>query len=133
MDRITFIIFITTTFLITGCTQQPIQYVERNDLLKSMIYTHRHLVELGFNPDRTSQLPRKQLLEQSHCDLIRRHVVYTETPQSHCKNTNIAVQTCLRHFHQCIGQCSTAKRLCKPCERNAINCLTDARLSNEKS
>lgn len=134
MDRITFIVFITTTFLITSCTQQPIQYVERNDLLKSMIYTQRHLVELAYNPDRSSQLPRKQLLEQSHCDLIHRQVVYTAIRQSQCKNTNTAAQTtCISRFHQCIGQCSNAKRLCKPCERKAINCLHDTRLSHEKS
>jgi hypothetical protein len=117
-----FIIFILTIFSISNCAQLPSIYVDHNSLIKSMIYTQRHLVEISYS-DGTADSARKQLLEQSHCDLINRQVVYSKTLNAQCAPLDTKTQACTVGFHNCIGQCASAKRLCNQCERRAINCL----------
>ena len=63
--------------ILSACAQQPSignTGVDRLSLLKSMMYTNQHLVEIGFG-DRHVSEERKQLLLQSYCDLERRDML----------------------------------------------------------
>ena len=106
--------------LLFACQSQSI-IPERADLIRSMIYTHRHLVIHQLNNPEPSW--RYKLLVQSHCDLIKRGIVTASKTQA-CLNTlETSTERCMAEFHTCISQCATLKQRCKLCENQAQICL----------
>lgn len=106
--------------LLFACQSQPI-IPERADLIRSMIYTHRHLVTHQLNNAEPSW--RYRLLVQSHCDLIKRDIVTAPKTQA-CLNTlATGNERCMAEFHTCISQCATFKQRCELCENQAQICV----------
>ena len=121
--KLNIFIFITSIFFITACAQLSNTPVDTASLVKSMLYTQRHLIEVNYHSPATHNTDRKTLLEQSHCDLIDRKMIHTNLP-IHCPVIDIKNQACIALFHQCIGRCKSYRQNCMRCEIKTINCLS---------
>ena len=120
--KLNIFIFITSIYFITACMQLSNTPVDTASLVKSMLYTQRHLIEVNYNTKAAHNTDRKTLLEQSHCDLIDRKMIHTNLP-IHCPVIDIKNQACIALFHQCIGRCKSYRKNCMRCEIKTINCL----------
>lgn len=113
---------------LTACSQNPPTnppQVDRASLIRSMTYTHRHLLEQQFGPQIEEQ-GRGQILLQSHCDLVKRSVVQTAPLPAVCEpSVPLDAQACIARFHRCVGACGTFMRDCPVCERKAARCLEE--------
>jgi hypothetical protein len=120
------LIALFSILVLTACSQNPPTNppkVERFSLIRSMTYTHRHLLEQQLGAELGKQ-DSEQILLQSHCDLIKRGVVRTEPLPESCQPlAPQEVQICIAEFHRCIGSCGTFMRDCPPCEKRAERCL----------
>lgn len=112
---------------LTACSQNPptnLPTVDRPSLIRSMTYTHRHLLEQQLGP-RTEEQGSGPILLQSHCDLIRREVVSSELPPKCEPKPGLEQQACVAKFHRCIGQCPTFMKECPLCEQKSEQCLEE--------
>jgi len=111
---------------LTACNQNPPTNppeVDRPSLIRSMTYTHRHLLEQHLGPQ-IGEEGGGQILLQSHCDLIRRGVVQTEPLPALCEpSVSLDALACIARFHRCVGACGTFMSDCPVCERKAERCL----------
>jgi len=109
-----------------ACSQNPPTNppeVDRSSLIRSMTYTHRHLLEQQLGPQ-IGEEGSGQVLLQSHCDLIKRGVVQTEPLPALCDSSiSHDAQACIAQFHRCIGACPSYMKDCPVCERKAERCL----------
>lgn len=124
-------IFITSIFFITACTQLSNRPVDTASLVKSMLYTQRHLIEVIYNSQVTGNIKRKMLLEKSHCDLIDRKVVYANQAIN-CPISDLNSRACIALFHQCIGLCKSYRENCIHCETQTIHCLSSKEIDIAK-
>lgn len=117
-----------TIFLLTACSQFPVHtQVDRASLIRSMFYTHRHLLEIELGEQTQANENQRSLLLQSHCDLIRRGIVHADQPPAVCQSpAGDLVRQCVAEFHHCIGSCGTFKSNCPSCEYYADQCLDQA-------
>lgn len=106
--------------------------IDRSQLIISMSYTQRQLLNILLNPlDNTQskhklQRQRHKLLLSSHCDLIRRNIVHTPVNYPACHTVKQSNRFCINDFHHCIAKCPSFKRDCPPCEKQALQCLTES-------
>ena len=102
--------------------------VDRDNLIISMTYTQRQLLDISLNSllneNNESLLKRRELLLNSHCDLIRRNVVHAKADYPACPKSQQDNRFCISDFHQCIAKCPSFKRNCPPCEQQALQCLS---------
>ena len=102
--------------------------VDRDNLIISMTYTQRQLLNIllnsPLNEQNESLHKRRGLMLSSHCDLIRRNIVHAATDYPACHDSQQDNRFCISDFHQCIAKCPSFKRDCPPCEQQALQCLT---------
>lgn len=124
-------ITIIATLLLTSCKQLPTTSteVEHHSLLRSMTYTHRHLLEFKLGNAPKQNEDRQHLLVSSHCDLIDRRMVYVANNPPSCPVLTNTEQACIASFHRCIGIYPTFKKECLSCEAQATQCLDNASLN----
>jgi hypothetical protein len=122
----TTLIVLFSILALTACSQNPPTNppkVDRPSLIRSMAYTHRHLLAQQFG-GQIGEQGSGQVLLQSHCDLITRGVVQTEPLPSLCEPpASLEAQACIARFHRCVGACDTFMGDCPVCERKAVQCL----------
>ena len=127
-------IFIFFALALSACaspeqTRRFYSNVDRPDLIISMSYTQRHLLNILLNPldnkqsKQKLQIQRHELLLSSHCDLIRRNIVHTPADYPACHAVKRNKRSCINDFHHCIAKCPSFKRDCPPCEKKAMQCL----------
>ena len=101
--------------------------IDRPELIISMSYTQRQLLNILLNPldnnQSELQIQRRELLLSSHCDLIRRNIVHTPADYPACHAVKRNKRSCINDFHHCIAKCPSFKRDCPPCEKKAMQCL----------
>lgn len=105
--------------------------IRRLSLIRSMAYTHQHLLEQHLLEQHLgAQIGEEgsgQVLLQSHCDLIRRGVVQTAPLPALCApSVPHEAQGCIAWFHRCVGACGTFMSDCPVCEPKAARCLDRA-------
>ena len=129
MKIISVLITLFSILALTACSQNPPTNppeVDRSSLIRSMSYTHRHLLEQQLGPQ-IEEEGSGQVLLQSHCDLIKRGVVQTEPLPALCDpSVPLDAQVCIADFHSCIGACGTFMSDCPVCEPKAARCLDRA-------
>jgi len=134
------IFLICFILLFTGCTnqQQSKSRVDNISLLRSMTYTHRHLLDIELTTNAQEEKVRYDALLQSHCDLIDRDFVNVNHGSPSLCQTLLKenLQQCTTHFHRCVGKCPTYKENCTSCEKKLQSCLheniTDPQVSFNK-
>ena len=121
------IFLISFVLFLTGCTnqQQSSSRVDNISLLRSMTYTHRHLLDIELASSPQEEQIRYESLLQSHCDLIDRDFVNVNNGSpSQCQILAQAnTQQCTTRFHRCVGKCPNYKENCTSCETQLQNCL----------
>ncbi len=127
--KITYVLISLFSMLVlTACSQNPPTnppQVDRASLIRSMTYTHRHLLEQQLGAQ-TGEQGSGPILLQSHCDLIKRGVVQTKPLPALCEpSVSLDAQACIARFHRCVGACGTFMRDCPVCERKAARCLEE--------
>ncbi|MEH6358602.1 MAG: hypothetical protein V7745_06405 [Pseudomonadales bacterium] len=126
MKVISSIITLLLILALTACSQNPVSgtpEVDHPSLIRSMAYTHRHLLEQRLGPQ-IEEEGSEQILLQSHCDLIRRGVVQTNPLPALCKPpVSHDAEVCIARFHRCVGACGTFMKDCPVCEPKAALCL----------
>jgi len=97
--------------------------VDRISLIRSMAYTHRHLLDQKLDP-KVGDKSSEQVLLKSHCDLIKRWVVHKAPLPDVCqRDASLETQVCIAKFHRCVGACGTFMSDCPVCEKKAARCL----------
>ena len=127
-------IFLFIALGITSCKQLPNAsvHVDLPSQIRSMMYTHRNLLEFQFGSASLKSEQRHQLLIRSYCDLIDRHTVYAKHKPALCQVViGLDRQKCIAAFHRCINTCPTFKLRCPTCETQAMHCLKEANLDRE--
>lgn len=125
MKIISTLITLFSILALTACSQNPVSglpEIDRLSKIRSMTYTHRHLLEQHLSPQ-LGDLSSGDVLMQSHCDLIRRGVVDSGLPSQCEPEPSIEQQACVARFHRCVGECPTFLKDCPVCERKALKCL----------
>lgn len=145
MKLSTWIIFIFLVIGLNACanqghTKRSHLTIDRPELIISMSYTQRQLLDILLNPPSSGQGKKDPLLTQqhewfikrralfiaSHCDLIHRDIVYASIDYPACHSFKRINRLCISDFHHCIATCPSFKRDCPPCEQKAMQCLTDS-------
>ena len=119
-------VFLFIALMITSCKQLPdtSPYVDLPSQIRSMMYTHRNLLELKLDSTSLKSEQRHQLLMISHCDLIDRRMVYAKNKPNFCQAAlNVDSLNCIAAFHHCINACPLFMRHCPTCETQVIRCL----------
>lgn len=125
MKIISTLITLFSILALTACSQNPVSgppTLDRLSEVRSMTYTHRHLLEQQLGPQ-LGDISSGGVLMQSHCDLIRRGVVDSELPAQCESEPSLEQQACMAKFHRCVGVCPTFLKDCPVCERKAELCL----------
>lgn len=121
------IFLISFVLLLTGCTsqQQSNSRVDNISLLRSMTYTHRHLLDIELASSPQEEKVRYDSLLQSHCDLIDRNFVNVNngSPDQCQILAQANTQQCTTRFHRCVGSCPSYKDNCTSCEEQLQSCL----------
>lgn len=142
MKLSTRIIFIFLVIGLNACANQGHAKrfhlnIDRPELIISMSYTHRQLLDILLNSPSSEQSEKDPLLTQrralfiaSHCDLIHRDIVYASIDYPVCHSFKRINRFCISDFHHCIATCPSFKRDCPPCEQKAMQCL--AKSDNNK-
>jgi len=124
----TSLIVLFSILALTACSQNPPTNppeVDRSSLIRSMAYTHRHLLEQHLGPQ-IGEEGSGQVMLKSHCDLIKRGVVQTKPLPALCDpSVPLEAQACIARFHRCVGACGTFMKDCPVCERKAVRCLEE--------
>ena len=118
--------FLFIALIITSCKQLPdtSTHVDLPSQIRSMMYTHRNLLELKLDSTSLKSEQRHQLLMTSHCDLIDRRMIYAKNKPEFCQVViNAYSRKCIAAFHRCINACPMFLRHCPTCENQAIRCL----------
>lgn len=142
MKLSTRIIFIFLVIGLNACANQGHAKrfhlnIDRPELIISMSYTQRQLINILLNPlsNRQSEknpfltqhheqlIKRRALFIASHCDLIHRDIVYASIDYPACHSFKRINRFCISDFHHCIATCPSFKRDCPPCEQKAMQCL----------
>ena len=119
-------VFLFIALITTSCKQLPdtSPYVDLPSQIRSMMYTHRNLLELKLDSTSLKSEQRHQILMTSHCDLIDRRMVYAKNKPEFCQVAiNVDSRKCIAAFHLCIKACPMFLRHCPTCENQAIRCL----------
>ncbi len=112
--------------LLSACTHTPTTEVDRLSLIRSMVYTQRHLLEMELTEQR--EPARYQVLVVSYCDLIDRGVIEISEIPKQCDGNfkgadHYKIRSCAAEFHRCIANCDSRSNRCLACEQNTTACL----------
>ncbi|MBL1293184.1 MAG: hypothetical protein COB61_004855 [Thiotrichales bacterium] len=114
--------------LLAACSHTTTTEVDRLSLLRSMIYTQQHLLEIELTEDRESD--RYAILLNSYCDLTDREMIDVNETPAQCKvERSVQKNICVAKFHRCISSCDSHFLYCSACEQKAMLCLAGSRPS----
>lgn len=127
-------IILSLSLLLGSCaTQTPnrVIAVDRNSLLKSVIYTQRKLVSDAAINGNIGTEPSTQALLLSYCDLIKRKAVKSADIKR-CQTPLSAIASqCSARFHLCLRPYKTLNQDAPACEHQLHRCLqNDTQLIN---
>ena len=112
--------------LLSGCAHTPNTEVDRLSLIRSMVYTQRHLLEMELTEQHDPT--RYHTLVMSYCDLIDRGAIEVSQIPKQCDGNfkgadHYKIRLCTAEFHRCIASCETRSTQCRACELQAASCL----------
>ena len=106
---------------LSSCSHTQTTDVDQLSLVRSMVYTQRHLLEMELTENR--ELARYEPLVASYCDLIDRGAISVSMLPTQCDFIDTNTKFCSATFHRCISACNMRSGLCKTCEAQASMCL----------
>lgn len=127
-------IMLSVSLLLASCATQTansVIAVDRNSLLKSVIYTQRKLVSDAAINGNIGTEPSTQALLLSYCDLIKRKAVKSADIKRCQTPLSATASQCSARFHLCLRPYKTLNQDAPACEQQLHRCLqNDTQLTN---